>query len=618
MEIRELQRADVVIVFAGDSGDGMQLSGTQFAHASALHGNDIATLPNYPAEIRAPQGTLAGVSSFQLRFGSFEVLTPGDECDVLVALNAAALRTHLPLLKRGGILIVNEAGFDRRSLRLAGYSEELNPLTDGSLSDYQLIRLNLSQLVGAALADTGLSVREKERMKNMFVLGLLAWLFDRPLEHLEQLVQTKFHTRNPELAAANLRLLRAGYHFGETSELFTVRYEVPRAPLPPGLYRSISGNEALLLGFVTAAHKAGLKLFYAGYPITPASEVLHLASTLLAYDVYPLQAEDEIAALCAAIGAAFGGHLAVTATSGPGFSLMSEALGLAVMLELPVVVCDIQRAGPSTGMPTKPEQADLLQALYGRHGEAPLPVIAAATPAECFTAAYEAARIALQYMTPVVLLSDAFLANGSDLWRIPDLEELPPILPPWAGDEHRSNGQFLPYQRDERGVRPWAVPGVPGFEHRIGGLEKEHLTGNVSYDPQNHEHMVRLRAAKIARIAEALPPQTVTVGEPEGELAVVGWGSTYGTLVSAVQECRRKGMAVSHIHLRYLNPLPPNLGELLRNFRSILVPELNSGHLTRLLRAEYLLDARPYSKIQGRPLTVTEVIHAIEQVLRHG
>lgn len=617
MEVQRSIVPDVTIVFAGDSGDGMQVTGLHFAHASAISGNDIATLPNYPAEIRAPQGTPYGVSSFQLRFGRYEILTPGDRCDVLVAMNAAALKTHLHLLKPGGLIIANEPGFDRRNLRLAGYPEDRNPLTDGSLSSYQLIVLNISQLVGAALADTGLSVREKERMKNMFVLGLLAWLYDRPLEALEQLVEKRFGQRNPELASANLRVLRAGYNFGETSELFASRYEIPRAELPPGLYRGISGNEALVLGFVAAAWKAGLKLFYAGYPITPASEILHQMSTLLPYEVYPFQAEDEIAAICAAIGAAFGGSLAVTATSGPGFSLMSEALGLAVMLELPLVVCDIQRAGPSTGMPTKPEQSDLLQALYGRHGEAPIPVLAAATPADCFSAAYEAARIAVHFMTPVILLSDAFLANGSDLWRIPEVDALPPITPPFATEQHKHNGTFFPYQRDARGVRPWAIPGTPGFEHRIGGLEKEHQTGNVSYDPQNHELMVRLRAAKIERIAEELPPQTITLGEPEGELAVVGWGSTYGAIFSAVQECRRQGLPVSHLHLRYLNPLPRNLGELLRGFRRILVPELNSGQLTQLLRARYLVDARPYSKIQGLPLTTTELVQAIQESLHH-
>jgi 2-oxoglutarate ferredoxin oxidoreductase subunit alpha len=607
-------RRDVTIVFAGDSGEGMQLTGSYFAHTSALAGNDLATLPNYPAEIRAPQGTLAGVSSFQLRFGSTEILTPGDQCDVLVAMNAAALKTHLHLLKRGGLLIANEAGFDRRNLRLAGYPEDSNPLTDGSLSDYELITLNISQLVASALADSPLSVRERERTKNMFVLGLLAWLFSRPLEPLEQLVREKF-AQKPELLEANLRVLRAGYAFGETSELFASRYEIPQAPLEPGTYRSISGNEALVLGFVTAAHRAGVKLFYAGYPITPASEVLHQMERLLAYEVYPLQAEDEMAALCAAIGAAFGGHLGVTATSGPGFSLMSEALGLAVMLELPVVVCDIQRAGPSTGMPTKPEQADLLQALYGRHGEAPLAVIAPATPADCFAAAYEAARIALEWMTPVVLLSDAFLANGSDLWRIPELDSLPPIQPPWATPEHRSNGTFLPYQRDERGVRPWAVPGTPGFEHRIGGLEKEDLTGNVSYDPLNHERMVRARAHKLARLAETLPPQTITLGPATGELAVVSWGSTYGSVYTAVQECLQQGLPVSHIHVRYLHPLPPGLGELLAGFRRILVPELSSGQFAHLLRAHYRVDARSYTKVQGLPLTVSEVVEAIQRAL---
>jgi 2-oxoglutarate ferredoxin oxidoreductase subunit alpha len=603
------EREGLVVRFAGDSGDGMQLTGMQFSVESAIAGNDIGTLPDFPAEIRAPAGTLAGVSAFQVNFASTEVFTPGDELDALVAMNPAALRVNLGDLKPGGILIVNTEAFDHQSLQRAGY--EKNPLEDGSLSRYRVYPVDLTKLTINALSGLNLSNREAVRCKNFTALGLVSWLFQRPLEPTVQWVGQKFR-KNPILAEANLRALRAGYNYGETAELFTISYTVRPAKIAPGLYRSVTGNSALALGFVAASRKAGLPLFLGSYPITPASDVLHELSGYKNFDVITFQAEDEIAAAGAALGASFGGAIGVCTTSGPGMNLKMETIGLAVMTELPLVVVDIQRAGPSTGMPTKTEQADLLQALYGRHGEAPVPVIAAATPADCFSAAYEATRIAIKYMTPVIVLTDGYLANGAEPWLVPRFEDLPPIPVAFRTDPKG----FFPYLRDEETLaRPWVRPGTPGLEHRIGGLSKEHITGNVSYSPTNHEQMVRIRARKIAGIAREIPPTTVS-GCAEGDVLIVGWGGTYGALEAATRELVARGRRVGHVHLRYLNPLPPDLGEVLGRFRKVLVPELNLGQLVRVLRAEFLVDAVGMNKIQGRPFKVSEVVTRVERLLQ--
>ncbi|HYV56763.1 MAG TPA: 2-oxoacid:acceptor oxidoreductase subunit alpha [Candidatus Nitrosopolaris sp.] len=593
-------RDRVVIRFAGDSGDGMQVTGMQFTTESALAGNDLATLPDFPAEIRAPAGTLAGVSAFQLNFASNEVFTPGDDLDVLVAMNPAALKVNLGDLKPGGILIVDREGFNEQNLKKADY--ESNPLGDGSLDRYQLFQADVTKLTSAALKDLGLSARAVFRCRNFFCLGMTSWLYHRPIEPSESWLGEKFK-KTPDLVEANVRALRAGYNFAENSELFAVSYEIRPATIAPGKYRNITGNTATALGFVTAARKAGRPLFLGSYPITPASDILHELSTLKQFDVYTFQAEDEIAGIGAALGAAFGGAIAITTTSGPGMNLKAETIGLALAVELPLIITDIQRAGPSTGMPTKTEQADLLMAMYGRHGEAPVPILAAATPGDCFTMAFEAVRIATRYMTPVILLTDGYLANGAEPWLIPDPASLPEISVQLRTDP---NG-FFPYLRDEETLsRPWVVPGTPGLEHRIGGLSKEYLTGNVSYAPMNHEQMIRVRARKIAGIVREIPP-TEVLGPETGDLLVLGWGSTFGAITQAVRELAAAGHRVAHAHLRHLNPLPPDLGAILRRYRMVLVPEMNLGQLVRLIRAEYLVDAIGFNKIQGRPFKVSEI-----------
>jgi 2-oxoglutarate ferredoxin oxidoreductase subunit alpha len=599
---KRVERRDTVVIrFAGDSGDGMQVTGMQFTTESALAGNDLATLPDFPAEIRAPAGTLAGVSAFQLNFSSSEVFTPGDDLDVLVAMNPAALKVNLADLKPGGVLIVDREGFNDQNLRKADY--ERNPLDDGSLTRYQVFQVDVTKLTTAALKDMGLSAREVFRCRNFFCLGMTSWLYHRPIEVSEAWIRDKFK-KNPSIVEANLRALRAGHNFAENAELFAVSYEIAPAKIAPGRYRNITGNTATTLGFVAAAQRAGRPLFLGSYPITPASDVLHELSALKHFDALTFQAEDEIAGVGAALGAAFGGAIAITTTSGPGMNLKAETIGLALAVELPLVITDIQRAGPSTGMPTKTEQADLLMAMYGRHGESPVPVLAAATPSDCFTTAFEAVRIAVKYMTPVIVLTDGYLANGAEPWLIPDPTSLPEIRVEFRTD---SEG-FFPYLRDPETLsRPWVRPGTPGLEHRIGGLEKEYLTGNVSYAPTNHEQMIRVRARKIAGIAREIPPLEV-VGPSSGPLLIVGWGSTYGAITQAVRELHRGGHPVAQVHLRYLNPLPSDLGDILSRYERVLVPEINLGQLVRLLRAEYLVDAVGFNKIQGRPFKVAEIV----------
>ncbi len=605
---------DVTIRFAGDSGDGMQLTGTQFTNTAAWLGNDLSTLPDYPAEIRAPAGTTYGVSGFQIRFGSRDILTPGDTCDVLVAMNPAALVTNVKLLRENGTIIVNEDAFTEKNLKMAGLTS--NPLEDGSLKKFQVYRVPIGKMTANAIADMNLSPKFVDKSKNFFALGLMYWMYNRPLDFSVKFIQEKFGEKDPEVAEANLRVLKAGYNYGDTVEVFTTRYEVKPAKLPPGKYRNIMGNIATALGLVAAARKAGLQLFLGSYPITPASDILHELARLKNYDVKTFQAEDEIAAICAAIGASYAGALGATTTSGPGMALKTEALGLAIMLELPLVVVDVQRGGPSTGLPTKTEQADLLQAVHGRNSEAPLCVLAAATPADCFATAYEAARIAIKFMTPVICLTDGYVANGAEPWLIPNVEELPDIPVKFATDPKT----FQPYTRDEKTLaRPWATPGTPGLEHRIGGLEKEHITGNISYDPENHDFMVKMRAAKIERIADDIPLQTVE-GDQEGDLLVLGWGSTYGSIKAAVLEARKKGYSVSHAHLRYLNPFPNNLGEVLYRFKQVLIPEINNGQLIKLIRAKYLVPAVGFNRIKGLPLRAEEIEHKIYDTLgvHHG
>jgi 2-oxoglutarate ferredoxin oxidoreductase subunit alpha len=605
MTVGTKEASRVSIIFCGDSGDGMQLTGTQFTTASAVHGNNISTLPDYPSEIRAPAGSIAGVSGFLLCFASEEAHTPGDQSDVLMAMNPAALKVYLPRLKAGGQLIVNRDAFDKKELAKAGYDE--NPLDEPELAKrFRLSAVAMTTLTLATLEDSKLTVKEKRRCKNFFALGLLYQLFDRPVEPSRQWIQKKFE-KYPEVADANLQALEAGY----AHEAIEERFEVPAAKRPEGDYRIISGNQAFALGSVTAAQLAGKPLVYSSYPITPATDVLHELSRLKHLDVRTVQAEDEIAAMGSAIGAAFGGAMSLTGTSGPGVCLKSEGIGLAIMLELPVVILNVQRGGPSTGLPTKTEQSDLLQAYAGRNGESPLPILAAASPADCFDVAIEAFRIAVRQGTPVFVLTDSALGNGAELWRIPRLEDMKPIevVHPTDPDD------FLPYARDpETLARPWAIPGVPGLEHRLGGLEKQHETGNVSHDPDNHETMCRLRARKVESVAKFIPPQEVA-GPPGGDLLVVSWGGTWGPVRDAVTRCRERGMTVAHAHLRYLNPFPPNLGELLARYRRVLVAELNAGQLALLLRARYLVDARSLAKLTGQPFTVSDVVTGIEAVV---
>ncbi len=604
---------EVTVLFAGDSGDGMQLTGGQFSHATALARNDLATLPDFPAEIRAPAGTTYGVSAFQLHFGQRAVHTPGDEVDLLVAMNAAALKVNLGRVRPGGTVIVNTNSFERRDLELAHYDS--NPLEDGTLDGYEVVPVELTRLTREALADFGLSTKETDRSKNMFALGLALWLYTRPIEPARDWIRAKF-AKHPEVRDANLQALNKGYHYGEITEAFAARYEVPPARLEPGVYRAVKGNEALALGLIAAGARSGLGLFYDTYPITPASDLLHALSRHKEFGVRTFQAEDEIAAIGAALGASFGGNLGVTATSGPGMALKGEFIGLATMMELPLVIVDVQRAGPSTGMPTKTEQSDLLMAVYGRNGEAPIPVLAARTPGDCFEAAYEAARIAVAYMTPVILLSDGYLGNGAEPWRIPDPDGLRPFPVHFADRDSApttEDGQFLPYVRDpETLARPWAPPGTPGLEHRLGGLEKDQRTGGVSYDPANHQHMTEVRADKVAGITREIPPLDVE-GDAEGDVLVVGWGSTYGAIKAAVERTRAQGLRVGHAHLRWLNPMPADLGAVIGRFRTVLVPELNHGQLVRLLRERYLVPARSLAKIQGLPFRASEIEAAIHQ-----
>jgi 2-oxoglutarate/2-oxoacid ferredoxin oxidoreductase subunit alpha len=616
---KQVQELDhVVIRFAGDSGDGMQLTGDRFTQETAVFGNDLSTLPNFPAEIRAPAGTLPGVSSFQLHFADHDILTPGDAPDVLVAMNPAALKANLKDLPRGGDLIVNTDEFTKRNLAKVGY--ETSPLEDGSLEAYNVHPVPLTSLTVKALEDMDITRKDAERAKNMFALGMLSWLYGRPAEGTISFLEAKFG-RKPEIMKANVTAFHAGWNFGETTEAFSVRYEVKPASLKPGKYRNITGNTALAYGLIAAAQLARLPLFLGSYPITPASDILHELAKHKKFGVRTFQAEDEIAAVGAALGAAFGGSLSVTSTSGPGMALKAETVGLGVSVELPLIVCDIQRAGPSTGMPTKTEQADLLMTLFGRNGESPVPVVAAASPSDCFHAAIEAARIAITYRTPVILLSDGYLANGSEPWLIPDVATLPDLsgdfsfaTPADAGD-----GEFQPFRRNPGTLaRPWAIPGTPGLEHRIGGIEKADGTGTISYDPDNHDLMVRTRAAKIEGIAASIAP--IEVDDPAGDakVLVLGWGSTYGSIGAAVRRVRRSGHSVAQAHLRYLNPFPANLGDVLRRYDKVLVPEINLGQLALLLRGRFLVDVISYNRVRGLPFRAAELAEAIEEVIAHA
>jgi 2-oxoglutarate ferredoxin oxidoreductase subunit alpha len=608
---RTVQELDMVAVrFCGDSGDGMQLAGTQFTNASAIFGNDISTLPDFPAEIRAPAGTLAGVSGFQINFSSHDIHTPGDEVNTLVAMNPAALKTNLKDLEKGGIVIVNSDAFTFNDLHKAGY--EKNPLEDGTLAGYRVIKVPINALNREAVKEVKLSPREVDRCKNFFALGLVYWLYERPMEPTLRWIREKF-AKNPAVLEANTRTLKAGYHFGETTEALPVQFRVPKAIIKPGKYRKITGNEATAMALVAAATLSSKTLVYSTYPITPASDILHALAEMKKYGVRTIQAEDEIAAIGAAIGASFAGAMGVTGTSGPGICLKSEAIGLAVMTELPLIIIDVQRGGPSTGLPTKTEQADLLQAMFGRNGECPVAIVAPCSPGDCFTMTLEAARIAMTFMTPVFLMSDGYLANGAEPWLIPKVDELPRIQIKHP-TEPNDNGDFLPYKRDSRLVRQWATPGTPGLEHRIGGLEKEDVTGNVSYDPLNHEHMVKTRAQKIANIANEIPELTVQ-GPERGDLLVLGWGGTYGAITTAVQRAQRQGLSVASAHLRYLNPMPKNTGEVLRRYKKVLVPELNRGQLRLLLRGVYLVDCIGLNKVQGKPFLVSEIEAEIRKTL---
>jgi len=615
MNYKEEILQDVVIKFAGDSGDGMQLTGSQFTNNTAMLGIDLATFPDFPAEIRAPQGTLPGVSGFQLRFSSDRIFTPGDTCDVLVAMNAAALKTNLQGLKRNGIIIANVDGFDAKNLRLANYPDSVSPLENESLEGYEVIKMDITKMTREALKEFEMGIKEKDRAKNMFVLGFLYWMYNRDMENTIQFLKEKFG-KKPDILNSNIKALQAGYNFGDTTETFASRYTVEKAKMPPGNYRSIMGNQALAYGLIAASQKSGLQLFLGSYPITPASDILHELSRHKAFGIKTFQAEDEIAAITSAIGAAYGGSLGVTATSGPGMALKAEAMGLAVMLEIPLVICNIQRGGPSTGLPTKTEQSDLLQAYYGRNGECPMPIISASTPSDCFTAVYEAVRISIQHMTPVIFLSDGYIANGAEPWQYPKTADLPSIEVHFKKELGHHEEIFQPYLRDEKLVRSWAIPGTKGLEHRVGGLEKQNITGNVSYDSDNHQLMVKIRQEKVDKIAEYIPEQKLDNGPEKGKVLVVGWGSTYGAIKSAVVDLLAEGVSVSHVHLRYVRPFPKNLGAILQNFEHILIPELNNGQLIKIIRDQYLVDAKGYHKIMGVPLTKHEMVEEIRKLVK--
>ncbi|CAN5362023.1 2-oxoacid:acceptor oxidoreductase subunit alpha [soil metagenome] len=609
---------EVVIKFAGDSGDGMQLTGSQFTNNTALLGIDLATFPDFPAEIRAPIGTLPGVSGYQLRFSSDRIFTPGDACDVLVAMNAAALKVNLKALKPGGIIIANIEGFDSKNLRLANYPEGVNPLEDHSLDNYQLITIDVTKMTREALKEFTMGMKEKDRAKNMFVLGFLYWMYNRDMDNTIAFIKDKFG-KKPEIFESNVKALQAGFNYGDTTETFTTRYKVEKAKMETGTYRSIMGNQGLSYGLIAASQKSGLPLFLGSYPITPASDILHELSKYKNFGIKTFQAEDEIAAITSSIGASYGGSLAVTTTSGPGMALKAEAMGLAVMLEIPLIIVNVQRGGPSTGLPTKTEQSDLMQAYYGRNGECPMPIVSASTPSDCFAAAYEAVRISVQHMTPVILLSDGYIANGAEPWKFPTAAELQEIKVSFASQnvatDLDSNGKFQPYKRDEKLVRPWAIPGTPGLEHRVGGLEKQDVTGNINYEPENHQHMVKTRQKKVDLIANYIPEQKLDSGAEKGKVLVLGWGSTYGTIKSACKELQDKGFAVSHAHLRYIRPFPKNLGDIIKNFDHVLIPEINNGQLVKIIRDVYFVDAKAYNKIMGIPITKTELVDEINKLL---
>lgn len=607
---------EATVRFCGDSGDGMQLAGTQFTTTSALAGNDVATFPDFPAEIRAPRGTKAGVSGFQVHFSSQEIYTPGDTVDALVAMNPAAFATNLCDLRDGGILVVNDGAFDKKGLALAGY--EGNPIEDVALHQleqkYKVYKVDMTTLTRGAVKEFGLSVKEADRCRNFFAMGLIFWIYGRSLEPTLRFIETKFG-KKPEVAGANTAALRAGYNYGETVEAFDTQFLVPKAELKPGKYRSIMGNTALSWGLMTAAKLSEKRLFLGAYPITPASDVLHELCKHKNHDIVTFQAEDEIAAMTSTIGASFAGAMAITASSGPGIALKGEAFGLAVIMELPMVIINVQRGGPSTGLPTKTEQSDLNQALFGRNGECPMPIISASSPGDCFDVAQEAWRLAVRYMTPVMLMTDGYIANGSEPWKIPNFADLPkiPVTHPGPSDSGEQSEPFEPYKRDERLARPWALPGTPGLEHRLGGLEKQDGSGNVSYDPDNHQHMIDTRALKVARIADDIPPQEVD-GPDSGDLLVLSWGGTYGSCLSATRLARKQGKSVAHAHLRYINPLPKNLGELMGRYKKVLMPELNCGQLSTLIRSQFLIDAIGFNKVQGKPFSVGELVEKIEEV----
>ncbi len=613
MSATEQKLKDVVIKFAGDSGDGMQLTGSQFTNNTALLGIDLATFPDFPAEIRAPQGTLPGVSGFQVHFSSNPVYTPGDLCDVLVAMNAAALKVNLIGLKPGGKIIANTDGFDTKNLRLANYLNGVNPLEDGSLDNYTVFKIDITKLTRESLKEFELGIKEKDRAKNMFVLGFLYWMYNRSMDNTITFLKEKFGKKE-DILNSNIKALQSGYFFGDTTETFTTRYSVEKAKMEAGVYRSVMGNQALSYGLIAASEKSKLPIFLGTYPITPATDILHELSKYKNFKIKTFQAEDEIAGITSAIGASYGGYLGITTTSGPGIALKGEAMGLAVMLEIPLLIINVQRGGPSTGLPTKTEQSDLMQAFYGRNGESPLPIISASTPSDCFEVAMEAVRIAVQHMTPVVLLTDGYIANGAEPWKFPKASDLKEIQVKFKEGLNEDETEFHPYKRNANLVREWAIPGTEGLEHRIGGLEKQDITGNVSYDPENHQHMVKTRQAKIDKISDCIPLQTIE-GTEKGKLLVLGWGSTFGVIKSCVQELLKEGHQVAHAHLRYMNPFPKNLGEILNNYDTVLIPEINNGQLIKIIRDKYFIDAKGYHKMMGIPISKMELIEVFRKYI---